>query len=80
MKMKEIEPHDISYVKLLVSGCNMIIFQASRLKLCSSFLMAQLNEVGNIGILVLWQVCEKLDCGNWSCNTVYEENVYEKIV
>ena len=21
-------------------------------------------EVGNIGILVLWQVCEKLDCGN----------------
>ena len=45
-------------MKLDVSECHMITFQADRLHWSSSFLMSQV-KVDNIGILVLWRVCEK---------------------
>ena len=46
-------------MKLDISGCNSITFQGCGLHWSSSFLMAQLNKVGNIGILVSCGVCEK---------------------
>ena len=47
-------------VKLDIRGHKRITFQGFRLHWSSSFLMVQLNKVGNINILVLWTVDENL--------------------
>ena len=46
-----------------ILSCNSITFQGCRFHWSNSLLMTQLkHKVGNIGILVLWRVCEKPNC------------------
>ena len=47
-------------IKLDIGGYNMIEFEGYRLHWSSSFLMPQLKQSYQIGILVLWSVCENL--------------------
>ena len=48
--------------KLDISGSKRIAFEYYKINCPCSFLVTQLNKVGSIGILVLWEVCENLYC------------------